>query len=60
MSSSNRQPVNILAPFRVQGQSTDDTIIPNLVVDELVFSDGSTMTTASGGSLPSDIDCGMF
>lgn len=51
-----RQPLNNLAPFKMQ-DSSDTIITPNLVVDEIVFMDGSTMMTAG---VPSTIDAGTY
>lgn len=50
-----QQPVNVLAPLKTKFADVDD-----LVIDKVTFSDGSTMTTASSGPYPSDIDCGSF
>jgi hypothetical protein len=63
MPALNRQPLNVLAPFRVQSpqDSFDDSMTtPVAYVGEVVLADGSSMSTASGGSLPTDIDAGTF
>jgi hypothetical protein len=56
-----RQPLNNLAPFQIQGPEEDSPLIVEQVfVGELVFADGSSQTTAGGGSLPSAIDSGTY
>lgn len=55
-----RQPLNNLAPFQMQTTPEPNVIIvPQVVTEEILFADGSIMTTASGGS-PTDIDGGTF
>ena len=51
-----RQPLNNLAPFQIQNGG-DTIVTPTLVVDEIVFADGSTMSTAG---VPSTIDAGTY
>ena len=52
--ANERQPLNILAPFRIQKgdfEVTDDgDVIANVVaVQQILFPDGSSMDTASSG-----------
>jgi hypothetical protein len=52
-----QQPLNELAPFE-----TAEAIIDNMVVQTIMFADGSTLNTASGGSVPpgSLVDGGTY
>lgn len=60
---SSHQPMNTLAPFKMQGSGdpiyAERISAKTVIVDTVVFLDGSTMQTASGG-LPSFIDEGTF
>ncbi len=55
VSPNEQQPMNKLAPFVATFACVDA-----ITLTKVTFEDGSTMTTASGGSLPTDIDCGLF
>lgn len=55
MLQTEQQPVNVLAPF-----VTKSAQVGEFQADTITFADGSSMTTAQGGSLPSDVDCGTF
>lgn len=56
MAQLPRQPLNNLAPFQIQNGG-DTIVTPTLVVEEVVFADGSTMMTAG---VPSTIDAGTY
>jgi hypothetical protein len=67
MATLPRQPLNNIAPFRVYSPEGGSVVTgyqittPELMVGTVVFSDGSTMTTASGGgSLPEFLDGGTY
>jgi len=60
----SHQPLNTLAPFKVQGSKfvideNGNAIVNVIAVDTVLFKDGSFMSSAGGG-LPSTIDEGTF
>jgi hypothetical protein len=67
MATLPRQPLNNIAPFQVNSPEGSSIITgyqistPKLVAETVVFADGSTMTTSSGGgSWPEFLDGGTY
>ena len=58
MMETPRQPLNKLAPFQVQDGAFEVTADGSVVVTNVIFKDGTSISSA--GAIGDDIDCGTF